>query len=182
MAPLLNLASQKGKQLFYRSFNASIIPSQDELDNLTAIEEIVMVGYPNAIWDDANNRPIVRRGITATDPALNYGGKREFMIDAACFPGSSGSPVLLFNQGTYVTPDGNLAVGTRFKLLGVLYAGPVYTAEGKVSVETIPTQHRVSTTTAIPTNLGLVIRSELLKDLDAAILAVAGPANGRGDR
>ncbi len=44
-----------------------------------------MIGYPNGIWDEANNMPIIRRGITATHPNFNYNGKPEFMIDAACF-------------------------------------------------------------------------------------------------
>lgn len=52
-----------------------------------------MVGYPDGIWDEFNNQPIVRRGITATHPKNDFNGKGEFLIDAVCFPGSSGSPV-----------------------------------------------------------------------------------------
>jgi len=72
-----------------------------------------MVGYPVGIWDSANNMPVIRRGITATHPGKDYEGKSEFMIDAACFPGSSGSPVFLFNLGSYPQKAGGIVIGTR---------------------------------------------------------------------
>lgn len=37
-----------------------------------------------------------RRGITATNINFDYNGKKEFVIDAACFPGSSGFPVFIW--------------------------------------------------------------------------------------
>jgi len=61
-----------------------------------------MVGYPIGLWDEKNNYPIFRKGITATHPANDYNGKSEFMIDAACFPGSSGSPVYIIDELNYV--------------------------------------------------------------------------------
>lgn len=85
-----------------------------------------MIGYPNGIWDSVNNMPIIRKGITATHPRLNYNGRKKFMIDAACFHGSSGSPVLLFNTGTYATKDGNTTIGTRIMLLGILCGSSIH--------------------------------------------------------
>lgn len=70
-----------------------------------------MIGYPNGLWDSVNNMPIVRRGTMATNISLNHNDKREFVIDAACFPGSSGSPVVLFNKGGYADKKGNLNWG-----------------------------------------------------------------------
>jgi len=58
-----------------------------QLGELSAIEDIIMIGYPDGIWDSINNQPIIRRGITATQPKNNFNGKQEFLIDAACFPG-----------------------------------------------------------------------------------------------
>ena len=102
----------------------------DEISNLGALEEIVMVGYPIGLWDAANNMPLFRRGITATHPNIDYEGRPDFVIDAACFPGSSWSPALLFNQGAYTTRQGTYLGSPRLKLLGVLYAGPQFTASG----------------------------------------------------
>jgi hypothetical protein len=135
-----------------------------------------MIGYPNGIWDSVNNLPIIRKGITATHPSIDYDGRREFLIDAACFPGSSGSPVFLFNLSSYTTKSGGTIIGgSRIKLIGVLYAGPQYSAEGEVRIVNVPTQQKVVAVSAIPNNLGFVIKAERLRDFDP-ILSVLGDA------
>jgi hypothetical protein len=176
IGPLLHESQKIGKELFFKAFDHQLVPTQTEWQDLMAIEEIVMVGYPSGIWDDVNNMPIFRRGITATHPNLNYAGKCEFMIDAACFPGSSGSPVLLYNFGNFTDRRGNLVIGTRIKLLGVLYAGPQHTAAGEVVIMNVPTAPRTLAITDIPNNLGLVIKADRLREFDAAIQAVGGSA------
>jgi len=57
-----------------------------------------MIGYPNGLWDHVNNLPLIRRGITASHPGVDYqiegqNGPGVTVIDMACFPDSSGSPV-----------------------------------------------------------------------------------------
>lgn len=163
---LFNTKEYKGEKLFYTMFDNKLIPLQNELKSLDAIEDILMIGYPNGLWDQVNNMPIVRKGITATPVYLNYNGKKEFVIDAACFPGSSGSPVLLCNVNGYKDKKGNLFFGkSRLVLLGILYAGPQYTVEGKFVVETIPDlQRSPHLLSCIPNNLGFVIKSERILD------------------
>ena len=118
--------------------------------------------------------PILRRGVTATHPNINYEGKREFLIDAACFPGSSGSPVFLFNTNGWTNRNGGTVMGgTRVKLLGVLYAGPQHTATGEIRIMNVPTQQRAISISTIPNNLGLVIKASRLTELDAVIRASA---------
>lgn len=172
-AQLITAAQNQGKTLFYISLDASLIPTEEESADLTAIEDVVMVGYPVGIWDSANNMPVVRRGITATHPAKYYEGRDEFMIDAACFPGSSGSPVFLFNLGSYPKRTGGIVIGTRIKLLGVLHAGPQYTASGVIRIVDVPTARNLVSSTAVPTNLGLCIKSERLRDFDDILRAHA---------
>lgn len=170
IASIHTAAEQQGKTLFYVSLDKSLIPTVAEREDLTALEDIIMIGYPNGIWDEVNNMPIIRKGITATHPGLKYEGREEFMIDAACFPGSSGSPVFLFNLGGYTARDGGTVLGThRIKLLGVLYAGPQHTAEGEVEIVTVPTQNRAIARSMIPNNLGLVIRSERLEEFESVL-------------
>ena len=90
------------------------------MDEIDAIEDIIFIGYPNGIWDSVNNMPILRKGSTATHPCLNYNGKKEFMIDAACFPGSSGSPVLIFNENGYKDKKGKYQGQTGITLPRIL--------------------------------------------------------------
>lgn len=153
-------------KLFRRNFNKSLIASNDQLNDLTAIEDVIMVGYPNGIWDKTNNLPLVRRGITATAAYNDYNGKKEFMIDMACFPGSSGSPVLLYNPGMYHAKGGGTVIGTRVHLLGILYAGPQHTTEGELEIVEIPTTQTIRPISRIPNNLGLVIKAEKLLNFE----------------
>ncbi|MDO9537840.1 MAG: serine protease [Thermoplasmata archaeon] len=167
IAPILEAAKKESKQLFYISLDKSLIPSKAEYDDMALMEEITMVGYPNGIWDQVNNMPIFRRGITATHPNLNWNGKPEFLIDAACFPGSSGSPVFLYNQFGYATKSGGMTIGpNRLKLLGILYAGPQHTVSGEIKIVTIPTQNVPVAISSIPNNLGIVIKATQLEDFE----------------
>lgn len=166
IAPLLLFSERKGQKLFYIPLNSDLIATKLELASLMAIEEVIMIGYPNGIWDHVNNMPVFRRGVTATHPNIDYCGKREFMIDAACFPGSSGSPVMLYNFGNYSNRKGSLVVGTRIKLLGVLFAGPQHTATGEIAIQNIPTASKPVAISRIPNNLGLVIKADRLLEFE----------------
>lgn len=162
--PVFELSRKQGHNPFYIALHNDIIPTQSQLDDLTALEDIIMIGYPDGIWDSVNNKPILRKGITATHPKRNFNGEKKFLIDAACFPGSSGSPVLIFNQGSYSNKNGSVIIGSRVILLGVLHAGPQHTAQGQIRFANIPT-----TFTSIPNNLGLVIKSEEMMIFDSIL-------------
>lgn len=166
IAPLIDEATKSNIKVFFIPLDKNLLPSEADLLNLTAVEEVLMVGYPIGIWDSTNNLPVFRRGITATHPAKDYNGKNEFMIDAACFPGSSGSPVFLHNVGNYVNRSGNTIIGTRFKFLGILYAGPQYTANGEIRIIEVPTKQVPVASMQIPTNLGLVIKANAILDFE----------------
>lgn len=78
---------------------------------LNFIEDVLVIGYPLGQHDKFNYTPIYRKGITATDPNLDYNNHPQFVIDCACFPGSSGSPVFTYNL-----------ISSR--ILGILYETP----------------------------------------------------------
>lgn len=166
LAQIVNIAAAQGISLFYKTFDESFIPNKEQQNSLDAVEDILMVGYPNGLWDSVNNMPLIRKGITATDIKLDYEGRKEFIIDAACFPGSSGSPVLICDVGGYRDKQGNLNWGrSRVFLLGILYAGPQLTVTGEIKVETIPNiQQKICAISHIPNNLGYIIKAERIMD------------------
>ena len=167
IASLLEELEKQGKILDSAPLDNRLIPGTNELKALKAFQEIYLIGYPIGLSDELNNLPIVRRGITATDPSVDYDGRKEFMIDAAVFPGSSGSPMLTAEEGI-ISSGGMLGFGgSRVRLLGILYGGPEFSADGKVEIKTIPTAFDVSAKTDIPMNLGSVIRASRLDDFQS---------------
>lgn len=160
----------RGLRVFYRPLGEGNFPLQngEGLEGVRAIEDISMVGYPIGLWDAHNNRPIIRRGTTATSPLLDYMGKPEFLIDAAVFPGSSGSPVFLHEEGLVRLGDG-LTPGVRFMFLGVL--SDVYRINrGEMEVVPIPTTPATVPVTGVMINLGVVIKSRALMDFDPILV------------
>lgn len=119
LAAVLDSLQAKKIELFYRSISPDIIPSPQQVSELAAIEEIIFIGYPSGIQDNVNKLSITRRGITATPIWNDFNGKSEFLIDAGVYPGSSGSPVFLYNHGSFVTGN-TLNVGSRLFFIGVI--------------------------------------------------------------
>lgn len=168
LKPILMLSHAKyNKHFFYRCIGEQQIPKEDDFDRINAIVEVLMIGYPHGIWDEENNKPIVRKGLTATDIKYDFQGRKEFVVDMACIPGSSGSPILLYNKGAIAKRSGGIEFGSvQFFILGVLYAGPCMTIEGKIEVKSIPT-----TMKSVPIvhsdvmiNLGYCIKAQYLLD------------------
>ncbi|MFD2820895.1 S1 family peptidase, partial [Paraglaciecola chathamensis] len=165
LGPTLQMWADKGRYYYYGLMGFETVPTLEELSDLAAVQDIVMVGYPNGIWDEHNNQPVIRKGVTSTDPALNWNNKPVFLIDAACFPGSSGSPVFLYNPLGTQSKSGSYQMGKGlFKFLGILYAGPQHTATGDI-VEVPIAQSKLQARSNIPNNLGLVVSSQKLKEL-----------------
>ena len=100
-----------------------------------------MIGYPNGLWESVKDYPLMRRGITASHPAVDYDveGVPTTVVDMACFPGSSGSPVVLYSNGSFADKRGNLVVGGRRFCWACSSSGPVIQADGKIVIRNIPT-------------------------------------------
>ena len=156
-----------GKNVFYIANDDTIVATPQKLNDLSAVEELVMVGYPIGLWDTKNNFPIFRKGYTASHPAYDFNEEGIGLADMACFPGSSGSPIYILNENGYVGKNGTHYIGrSRVILLGILFAGPQYNAQGDLVVKTIPTQQKIQTTTPIMTNLGYYIKATELKEFE----------------
>lgn len=159
-------------EVFYAITNDNSIATAQDIEELSAIEELVMVGYPIGLWDEKNNFPIFRRGYTASHPAIDFNECGIGLVDMACFPGSSGSPIFILNENGYSNRMGETYLGRqRVMLIGVLYGGPVYTAEGELRVVNIPTSNQtVLSQTPIMTNLGYYIKVSELQEFKDYII------------
>lgn len=119
IASALSDMQKKGILTFFRSIDASIIPSKEQIEELAALEEVTFIGYPSGLYDSYNKTSIIRKGITATPIWNDFKGSPTFLLDAGVFPGSSGSPVFIYNQGGYPTKNG-IALGSRIFFVGVI--------------------------------------------------------------
>jgi hypothetical protein len=162
LAPLRDAAAAQGVDLYVEAIDSRLIPDASAWDGLDALEEVLFVGYPSGVWDKVNLMPILRRGSTATPPMLDFEGARQFLIDAAVYPGSSGSPVFI-ERG-----ERRLTRGERARDL--LFAGVVsavfFREEARHAVPApIPANHRALELDTEMIDLGLVLKSDLVLEL-----------------
>jgi len=153
------LLNKTKKYSYNFCFDERLIPNDSILKSISAIEEVYMIGYPKGKWDPINNVPIVRKGTTATPYFLDYQGKKEFLLDISVFPGSSGSPVVLFDPGSIAFKKGEIGVQNRISLLGIAVQMIPYDAKG----EAIQKKDSIlQTSTSLPMNLAIIIKSSEL--------------------
>lgn len=173
VAPLLKKFENAGIPIYQVSIDESIMPNDSIWDSFQSVEEIAMVGYPNGVYDAVNNIPIFRKGDTATPLRIQYEGKDEFIVNITSIPGSSGSPVFVYNEGSFLS-NGRLNLGTRIFFVGVLYAGPMQQMKGSgsISFNNIPIE--VETTTDVTIGLGVCIRSSKLKEFEPILEKLIG--------
>jgi hypothetical protein len=178
MSEIIKRLSEKGVSPFMTFFRRENFPKPEEWNELTALEPIVFVGYPDGIWDSINNLPVLRRGITATHPKIDFGGRPEFLIDSTVYTGSPGSPVFLFEYKEIMSGH-ELNLGKdKPRLVGILYGCYLHQQEGymKSIPIPIPTVKKNIPVVNLPNNLGIVIKSKELDgfipiiDIDAYIL------------
>lgn len=159
MRPLEAAANEQGVELYYHAIDSRLAPDAATLNTLDALEEVLFVGYPSGVWDQINLMPILRRGTTATPMMLDFEGRPEFLIDAAVYPGSSGSPVFLYES----EQSGALRGGTRGKFLFAGVVAAVFFREEANHLVPVP----------VPANnSGMVMGSEMI-DLGLVIKAQA---------
>lgn len=168
-----------GLKFYISSTNKDFILAEEEKDSVGCIEDVLMLGYPRGLIDLENNLPIVRRGITATSIHADYCGTPSFLIDAACFPGSSGSPVFLIVPP--LRPDASgMSINTQgtVKLVGILSQWIPDISECRGDVYILPdpppvpllqghdARSEASIKIGIPLNLGKAIKAKEIIELE----------------
>jgi hypothetical protein len=162
VTPLVSIEKyikESGVDIFYRTIPFKLIPTEEALQGIDALEDIVFIGYPNGIWDSKNCTPIMRKGTTATPISIDFEGEKKFLIDASVFGGSSGSPVFIYNSGSYVTKGGRLKAGTRIHFVGVV-ASVYYRNElNEIITIPIPTENKPVVIGKEMIDLGIVFKA-----------------------
>ena len=167
LRPLEQAANALGVELYYQAIDSRLVPDAAATRALDALEEVLFVGYPSGVWDQVNLMPIMRRGTTATPMALDFEGRAEFLIDAAVYPGSSGSPVFVY------LPDGlrpGQSAGKRFLFAGVVAAVFFREEAHQLVAAPVPANHRGTVMGSEMIDLGLVIKSQAVVDVINAYL------------
>jgi hypothetical protein len=161
-----------GELTFVAPVRSQHVASSSSINNMDAIEEVFFIGYPDGLYDTVNLTPVVRRGITATPVQLDFEGLPAFLVDAAVFPGSSGSPVFAASNTWRVDEAGNpIFTHSRVMLLGVIAEYLRVREEHQVKWKPMPTGKKKVPiyTTEQALNLGVVYRSstivEAIEDL-----------------
>jgi len=164
--PLYPIMDEIHKQtngfILFIPFTEDVILKKEKLKELSAIEELLMVGYPKGYGDDYNNYPIVRRGTTATPIFSDFDNKEEFLLDIPIYSGSSGSPIVMLDNGPR-NYNGSLIIGqTRLMLVGI--------ASQSIDIKMQQTGKELQTEN--PLNIAVVIKSSTLTDFKPILLQI----------
>ena len=164
----IEMAESKSMSVFYRCIGMDMTLLEKDIDSITSIEDVIMIGYPSGIMDQYNNKPVVRKGITATSIKLRYDGKPDFLVDIAAFPGSSGSPVFFRREGLEKeTNEKGLTLGIKpsYSLLGIIHSSYTRKENGEIVVKDIPTSMKPFVEYSIPLNLGIATTTDKILEL-----------------
>lgn len=145
-------------EIYFKFVDESLLASFDE-EELDIAQRVFFIGYPDDRFDYVHNLPIVRAGIIASHPKIDFNGKKQFIIDAQVFPGSSGSPVII--NLTYENYKNRIVLGEhKIRLLGIVSATMIRYNQLKA----LPTNlsNLVSTETI---GLGIVFKSTAIREL-----------------
>lgn len=162
IVPFLNELKKDHINIFFKAIPLIYALKQENIKEVDAIEDILIIGYPNGIYDKKNLLPIVRKGITATPANIDFEGKPIFLIDASIFPGSSGSPVFICNTGGTSKQGFDKQSKTRFIFMGIVASVLIKQDINKIEIINIPVKDIPFVKTSQMLDLGIVFKSHCI--------------------
>ena len=123
--------------------------------NIMGGQQIFFVGYPSLFYDKKNYLPIMRTGIIASVPRIDFNGERCVLVDAPVFGGSSGSPVFITHNGNY-------------KLLGII-SQSVSVVCNFIPVQVPAAESKTAHRPVESLNIGIVFKKETIQELLALV-------------
>ena len=119
-----------------------------QYDQINSGQSIYFIGYPSGFYDRKHSLPILRTGIIASIPKLDFDGRPCILVDAPVFGGSSGSPVFVIHNGQY-------------QLLGII-SEAIYK---KLDFLSFGAPSNTNTEPGVVINLGIVFKIETIKEV-----------------
>lgn len=181
--PIIDVAAQNGLNLYYHTCPDDFIPTDEILNDLQTVNDIIMVGYPDGLYDEKHCLPLVRKGMTATHPSIDFNGLPEGVIDIGCMYGSSGSPIYSFpGLYQYNKSNGYTLASYNPILYGIFYGMACTDIEGKVLSNKVVghmqyaavKQRNGRVTTEVPINIGYYIKAKELRVFKDLIISRYG--------
>lgn len=165
------------ENFYLMAITEKVRPKDEKKDKLISpIEEVLFIGYPIGIWDTKNYLPIVRKGITATPYYINFENEKKYLIDAAVFPGSSGSPVFIYRSGTHLDNSGDMQIGEQLYFIGIISEYLKVTKKGKIIKEEIPSSLESYVEIDQALNLGIVFNdAAVVETMDDIVDRILDP-------
>ena len=176
----------RGTLPFITSLIPSNIPTDEELNTLNPVEEVLTVGYPNGLSDPLHNLPIFHSGRTATPPFLpfpsvtndpehgniHYKNEKTFLVDFTTWFGSSGSPVFIYDTSGFIDRAGVIhPLIQRTMLIGVVEGLVSMPVPGTITFNVVPNNTIQATQSVnIPANLGMCLSSSSILDFEPMLL------------
>jgi len=161
---ILKHLEDNNEKIFYKIVSGRLIPKREDLDDMDALEEILFIGYPIGLYDEKNYTPIIRKGATATPIYLDYNGGKKFVVDAPVFPGSSGSPVFLYDTNIHWSKKDRMPKDSRILFIGIIAKFFSHDQEGKIVTKDIPAKKEKVSITKENIDLGIVFKAETIME------------------
>jgi hypothetical protein len=160
------VANDKQNKVFIKYLHDSMLSRVNE-EKLHAGQTVWFIGYPQDRFDIKHNLPILRAGTIASLPRVDFNGKKQFIIDAQVFPGSSGSPVFALVEGQY-------------KLIGVVSQTMIRNNQ----IQTVPAALALASQEVL--GLGIVVKASALEKMFRVIRSskqfkIKSPPQAKGE-
>ena len=114
-----NLRVHSNITVYYRSINEAMFLDEAKLNELPALSRVVALSFSDMLIDDYNYLPIMHSGNICTPVCNNYKGEPCFLVEMASDCALDGSPVFIYDNGTFLEGD-NLIMGDRVIMLGLI--------------------------------------------------------------
>ena len=98
------VVEQLNGKLDILAINYKMLATSDFIKNLSVCDFIAFIGFPVDTYDKYNMMPVLRSGVIASDPRLDYNTQSKFQghkiaYEAFSTGGASGSPVFALQKG-----------------------------------------------------------------------------------